>query len=84
MHEQREGHSYVYHGERAQLMGQWLQAFGWMARLQDLCEFVGGNELENTHIRSQRTMLLCLDFILKIVGATVGLNEGGVMIILVS
>ena len=50
MHEQREGHSYVYHGERAQLMGQWLQAFGWMARLQDLCEFVGGNELEkHTH-----------------------------------
>lgn len=74
----------MYHGERAQLVGQWLQAFGWMADYRTCVNLLGAMSWKNTHIRSQGTMLLCLDFILKIVGATVGLNEGDVMIILVS
>ena len=56
---------------------------GWLD-YRTCVNLLGAMSWKNTHIRSQRTMLLCLDFILKIVGATVGLNEGGVMIILVS
>lgn len=70
---------------RAQVMGQWVVAGIWLhARPQDLCEFVGAMSWKKAHIRSQRAMPLCLEFTLKIVGATVGLTEGDIMISLMS
>lgn len=65
----------MYWGERAH---------GCMARPQGLYEFTGAVSQKSACIRSHRAMPLCPYFILKIVGATVGLYEGDVMISLMS